>query len=37
MPITIGAIIEPKNSPNFIQALFNGVRNLEFKMPIGKN
>ena len=29
----IGAIILPNNSPNLIQALFNGVKNDEFNIP----
>ena len=33
MPITIGDIIEPKKIPNLCQSLFNGVKNLEFKIP----
>ena len=31
--ITIGAIILPKNSPNFTQALFKGVNNFELINP----
>jgi hypothetical protein len=31
--IIIGAIILPSISPNFIQAKFKGLSNLEFKMP----
>ena len=31
--ITIGAIILPNNSPNFIQLLFNGVKIFEFSKP----
>tara|TARA_B100000787_G_C16186429_1_gene294921 strand:- start:41 stop:346 length:306 start_codon:yes stop_codon:yes gene_type:complete len=34
--ITIGAIILPSISPNFIQAKFKGLSNLEFKMPKAK-
>ena len=33
IPITIGAIILPNNSPNFIQLLFNGVKIFEFSKP----
>ena len=30
---TIGEIIFPKNSPNFIQSFLKGVKILEFKIP----
>ena len=33
IPITIGEIIFPKNSPNFIQSLFKGVKSFEFNNP----
>ena len=33
MPIIIGDTIEPKKIPNLYQSLFNGVKNLEFKIP----
>jgi hypothetical protein len=33
MPITMGDTIEPKKIPNLYQSLFNGVKNLEFKIP----
>ena len=32
-PITIGDIIVPKKIPNLYHSLFNGVKNLEFKIP----
>ena len=31
--IIIGAIINPRISPNFIQSLFNGERKFEFNKP----
>tara|TARA_B100001057_G_scaffold346003_1_gene347173 strand:+ start:450 stop:713 length:264 start_codon:yes stop_codon:yes gene_type:complete len=34
--ITIGAIIFPSNSPNFIQPLFKGLKILEFNIPRNK-
>ena len=33
MPITIGEIKFPRNSPNFIQNLLSGVKIFEFKIP----
>ena len=32
-PITNGDTIEPKRIPNLNHSLFNGVKNLEFKIP----
>ena len=33
IPITMGEIIEPKKIPNLNHSLFNGVNNLELKIP----
>jgi len=36
IPTTIGNTIEPKKIQNLYQSLFNGVKNLEFKIPKSK-
>ena len=37
IPITMGDTMKPKKIPNLNHSLFNGVKNLEFKIPKIKN